>query len=75
MFSMSENAAKKSLKKTPSEFVSFNEGHLSRVYPAATRLNSSNFDPGSFWMLGCQMVALNYQTNGEFAMIIDIVVM
>ena len=64
MYSMSENSAKKSLKKTPLEFLTFNESHLSRIYPSATRLNSSNFDPGSFWMLGSQMVALNYQTNG-----------
>ena len=36
-----------------------------RIYPAATRFNSSNFNPAQFLMLGCQMVALNYQTNGK----------
>ena len=38
--------------------------HFSRIYPAATRINSANFSPGQFWMHGCQMVALNYQSNG-----------
>ena len=74
MFSMSENAAKKASKKTPLEFMNFNENHLSRVYPSATRLNSSNFDPGTFWMLGCEMVALNYQTNGMLPPIVGHVI-
>ena len=42
----------------------FNTNHLTRVYPGSSRISSSNFDPTYFWMLGCQMVALNYQTNG-----------
>ncbi|KAI9356480.1 PLC-like phosphodiesterase [Zopfochytrium polystomum] len=36
--------------------------HLNRIYPAAYRLNSSNFDPIPFWAVGSQMVALNFQT-------------
>ena len=43
----------------------FNEYHrtqLSRVYPAARRIDSSNYDPIKFWNSGIQMVALNYQT-------------
>ncbi len=39
-------------------------GHMTRVYPSATRINSSNYSPATYWTLGCQMVALNYQTNG-----------
>lgn len=45
---------------------SFNTAHLSRIYPAATRINSSNYNPAYYWMYGCQMVALNYQTNGTY---------
>eukprot|EP00051_Salpingoeca_urceolata_P000860 m.36692 g.36692 ORF g.36692 m.36692 type:complete len:1137 (+) comp11042_c0_seq1:205-3615(+) len=35
---------------------------LVRVFPAASRVNSSNQDPYPFWSCGVQMVALNYQT-------------
>jgi hypothetical protein len=41
---------------------SFNKRQLSRIYPRATRLESSNYMPQVFWNAGCQMVALNYQT-------------
>uniref|UniRef100_A0A2K5BUD8 Phosphoinositide phospholipase C n=1 Tax=Aotus nancymaae TaxID=37293 RepID=A0A2K5BUD8_AOTNA len=33
-------------------------------YPKATRADSSNFNPQEFWNIGCQMVALNFQTPG-----------
>ncbi|KAI9673515.1 MAG: Phospholipase C [Trizodia sp. TS-e1964] len=33
-----------------------------RVYPSGFRINSSNFDPITFWRRGVQMVALNWQT-------------
>jgi len=35
---------------------------LARVYPAGTRINSSNFDPQPLWNCGVQLVALNLQT-------------
>ena len=68
MYSLSETAAKKAIKKGPSDFIDFNKDHLSRIYPCASRISSSNFDPAYYWMRGCQMVALNYQTNGEYSM-------
>ena len=37
---------------------------VSRVYPAGSRTNSSNFDPCEFWNYGAQMVAINFQTPG-----------
>ncbi|KAI4492377.1 hypothetical protein M0804_002168 [Polistes exclamans] len=46
----------------PLEFVNYNKHQLSRVYPAGTRFDSSNFMPQVFWNAGCQLVALNYQT-------------
>ncbi|EED21530.1 1-phosphatidylinositol-4,5-bisphosphate phosphodiesterase Plc1, putative [Talaromyces stipitatus ATCC 10500] len=39
-----------------------NRRFLTRVYPSAFRLKSSNFDPTSFWRSGVQMAALNWQT-------------
>lgn len=35
---------------------------LSRVYPAASRVDSTNFDPMPMWHAGFQLVALNYQS-------------
>lgn len=38
---------------------------MSRIYPKGTRVDSSNYSPQPFWNVGCQMVALNYQTMGK----------
>ncbi|GMM36981.1 phosphatidylinositol phospholipase C [Saccharomycopsis crataegensis] len=39
-----------------------NTNHLMRIYPSGYKINSSNFDPTTFWKFGCQMVATNWQT-------------
>ena len=44
------------------EWATHNTAHFSRVYPAGSRLNSSNYEPHKFWDAGVQMAALNYQT-------------
>jgi len=41
----------------------YNVHHLTRTYPAGTRIDSSNYNPVLAWALGCQLVALNFQTN------------
>ena len=40
-----------------------NRNHLARVYPKASRIDSSNYNPGLAWSVGAQLVALNYQTK------------
>ncbi|XP_069691797.1 1-phosphatidylinositol 4,5-bisphosphate phosphodiesterase classes I and II isoform X2 [Periplaneta americana] len=62
MSSFDERQATTLLKERPIEFVNYNKHQLSRVYPAGTRFDSSNFMPQVFWNAGCQLVALNYQT-------------
>ncbi|XP_058125571.1 1-phosphatidylinositol 4,5-bisphosphate phosphodiesterase classes I and II [Anopheles ziemanni] len=62
MSSFDEKQATTLLKERPIEFVNYNKHQLSRVYPAGTRFDSSNFMPQLFWNAGCQLVALNYQT-------------
>ncbi|XP_063534095.1 1-phosphatidylinositol 4,5-bisphosphate phosphodiesterase classes I and II [Cydia strobilella] len=62
MSSFDEKQATALLKERPIEFVNYNKHQLSRVYPAGTRFDSSNFMPQVFWNAGCQLVALNYQT-------------
>ncbi|XP_044732001.1 1-phosphatidylinositol 4,5-bisphosphate phosphodiesterase classes I and II isoform X2 [Chrysoperla carnea] len=62
MSSFDEKQATTLLKEQPIEFVNYNKNQLSRIYPAGTRFDSSNFMPQIFWNAGCQLVTLNYQT-------------
>ncbi|KYB27786.1 1-phosphatidylinositol 4,5-bisphosphate phosphodiesterase classes I and II-like Protein [Tribolium castaneum] len=62
MSSFDEKQATSLLKEYPVQFVNYNKHQLSRVYPAGTRFDSSNFMPQVFWNAGCQLVALNFQT-------------
>lgn len=66
MSSFDEKQATILLKESPIEFVNYNKHQLSRVYPAGTRFDSSNFMPQVFWNAGCQLVALNYQSLGMY---------
>ncbi|XP_041479378.1 uncharacterized protein LOC121427179 isoform X1 [Lytechinus variegatus] len=47
------------------DFANFTTHNLCRVYPSAYRIDSSNFNPQTLWNCGCQLVALNYQTEGR----------
>ena len=49
--------------------LSYNKRQLSRIYPRGTRVDSSNFMPQVYWNAGCQLVALNFQTLGEFLVV------
>ncbi|KAL1122754.1 hypothetical protein AAG570_003081, partial [Ranatra chinensis] len=61
--SLNENSARKLCRKQPLALVAHTETQLVRTYPAAMRIDSSNFNPVMFWAFGIQMVALNYQTE------------
>ncbi|KAI5210965.1 PLC-like phosphodiesterase [Aureobasidium subglaciale] len=45
-----------------SQLEKHNSRYLMRVYPAAIRIDSSNFNPLQSWKRGVQMAALNWQT-------------
>lgn len=64
IFSINEQAAATISKnqETKAMFEEHNTSFMCRVYPKNVRLNSSNFDPNTFWRRGVQMVALNWQT-------------
>ncbi|XP_057584311.1 1-phosphatidylinositol 4,5-bisphosphate phosphodiesterase beta-3 isoform X1 [Hippopotamus amphibius kiboko] len=62
MSSFVETKAMEQLTKSPLEFVEYNKQQLSRIYPKGTRVDSSNYMPQLFWNVGCQLVALNFQT-------------
>uniref|UniRef100_A0A3B5L2E2 Phosphoinositide phospholipase C n=1 Tax=Xiphophorus couchianus TaxID=32473 RepID=A0A3B5L2E2_9TELE len=59
MSSFVETKAIEILKTFPFEY---NKKQMSRIYPKGTRVDSSNYMPQLFWNIGCQMVALNFQT-------------
>ena len=63
-FSVSEQTATRILKENKADWVKHNFSHISRVYPRATRLASTNYDPLPYWKAGCQIVAMNWQTLG-----------
>ncbi|OQR76046.1 1-phosphatidylinositol 4 [Tropilaelaps mercedesae] len=52
--------------KDTQSFVDFARTHLARVYPKGRRVLSENFDPTPLFNIGCQLVALNYQTPDKY---------
>nr|XP_046217502.1 inactive phospholipase C-like protein 2 [Oncorhynchus gorbuscha] len=62
--SFNETLALRCASERPGDFVNYNKRFLSRVYPSAMRIDSSNMNPQDLWKCGCQIVALNYQTPG-----------
>ncbi|KAM6301652.1 1-phosphatidylinositol 4,5-bisphosphate phosphodiesterase zeta-1 [Podargus strigoides] len=62
--SLGELRARKFVKHSAEEFVSHTTRFITRIYPKGTRATSSNYNPQEFWNVGCQMVALNFQTPG-----------
>ena len=46
-------------------FLWYHEIQLSRVYPKAQRVESSNYNPVPMWNVGSQMTALNFQTGNK----------
>ncbi|XP_006890656.1 PREDICTED: 1-phosphatidylinositol 4,5-bisphosphate phosphodiesterase delta-1 isoform X2 [Elephantulus edwardii] len=64
MASFSENRASRLVQESGNNFVLHNVAHLSRIYPASWRTDSSNYNPVDMWNAGCQIVALNFQTPG-----------
>eukprot|EP00300_Choanocystis_sp_HF-7_P030228 c39011_g1_i1.p1 GENE.c39011_g1_i1~~c39011_g1_i1.p1 ORF type:complete len:724 (-),score=121.50 c39011_g1_i1:54-2225(-) len=62
-YSRSE-AALVEMATDPLKSYKLTQRHLLRIYPHARRIDSSNFDPFSAWLLGAQLVAINWQTPG-----------
>ncbi|KAJ0029395.1 hypothetical protein NQD34_004392 [Periophthalmus magnuspinnatus] len=61
--SLSEKKASKLVKSAGVDFVRHNQRFLSRIYPAGSRTDSSNYNPQKFWNVGAQLVALNFQSS------------
>lgn len=72
MHSFSENKVRSHCRhKLSSMWTLYNQTHMSRTYPAGSRLDSSNYNPMLAWSVGCQMVALNFQTEDAFLRLND----
>lgn len=66
VFSLSESTANKVLKQGMMDLIKHNKTHLVRTYPKGTRIGSTNYEPHRYWSAGCQLVAINWQTFGQF---------
>ena len=55
MSSFGENKTKKFIKEKSSDFIEYNKRQLSRIYPAGSRVDSSNYNPFMAWSSGCQI--------------------
>lgn len=44
----------------------YSTSNFVRIYPRNVRVDSSNYNPITSWNLGCQIVALNWQTSGMY---------
>ena len=63
MHSFSENKVRSMCKKKDGrKWAIYNQSHMTRTYPAGSRVDSSNYLPILPWSVGCQLVALNFQT-------------
>lgn len=63
--SFTETKAEKLMcHQEPEFFFYYHQKQFSRVYPKGQRIDSSNYIPVPLWNAGCQMTALNYQSQG-----------
>ncbi|XP_070583259.1 1-phosphatidylinositol 4,5-bisphosphate phosphodiesterase delta-1 isoform X1 [Erythrolamprus reginae] len=63
MCSFSEGKILKLAQDSGIDLMHHNVQHLSRIYPAGWRTDSSNYNPVDMWNMGCQIVALNFQSR------------
>ncbi|KAJ3611629.1 hypothetical protein NHX12_021644 [Muraenolepis orangiensis] len=62
MSSLKESKAFNLAETSGTAFIHHNMDKLTRIYPAGSRTDSSNYNPVPMWNAGCQIVALNFQT-------------
>ncbi|PWA18022.1 1-phosphatidylinositol 4,5-bisphosphate phosphodiesterase delta-1a isoform X1 [Gambusia affinis] len=65
MSSLKESKAFQLAETSATAFIHHNMDKLTRIYPAGSRTDSSNYNPVPMWNVGCQIVALNFQTHAK----------
>ncbi|CAG5094933.1 Oidioi.mRNA.OKI2018_I69.XSR.g13951.t1.cds [Oikopleura dioica] len=63
--SIKEGKGEVIMEEQGKDFIKHTSKELVRIYPNGSRIQSTNYDPLPFWAHGCQVVALNYQYDGE----------
>lgn len=61
--SLSEKQLEKMMQKHEKELIVSNQLSFTRIFPGGFRVDSSNYDPIPGFMMGSQVIALNFQTN------------
>ncbi|KAJ2337507.1 phospholipase [Coemansia sp. RSA 2681] len=61
--SVSESTSNQQIRQHSKKYIEYNATQMTRVYPAFSRVTSTNFNPIGHWAAGCQLVALNFQTH------------
>ncbi|KAJ2742143.1 1-phosphatidylinositol 4,5-bisphosphate phosphodiesterase delta-1 [Coemansia sp. BCRC 34301] len=61
--SVSESTSNQQIRQHSKRYIEYNAAQMTRVYPAFSRVTSTNFNPIGHWAAGCQLVALNFQTH------------
>ncbi|XP_075906623.1 1-phosphatidylinositol 4,5-bisphosphate phosphodiesterase delta-1a isoform X1 [Nelusetta ayraudi] len=65
MSSFKESKAFSLAESSGTAYIHHNMDKLSRIYPGGFRTDSSNYNPVPMWNVGCQIVALNFQTPSK----------
>ncbi|XP_042365972.1 1-phosphatidylinositol 4,5-bisphosphate phosphodiesterase delta-1a isoform X2 [Plectropomus leopardus] len=65
MSSFKESKAFNLAETSGTAYIHHNMDKLSRIYPVGSRTDSSNYNPVPMWNVGCQIVALNFQTPSK----------
>ncbi|NXG58712.1 PLCH1 phosphodiesterase, partial [Hemiprocne comata] len=55
VLSFSETRAHQAVQQKAEQFMLYNQKQLTRIYPSAYRIDSSNFNPLPYWNVGCQL--------------------
>ncbi|XP_056169536.1 phosphoinositide phospholipase C 2-like isoform X2 [Syzygium oleosum] len=63
--SLNEQKFEKAVIGHGKDIIRFTQRNLLRIFPKATRIDSSNYNPMIGWRYGAQMVALNMQGHGK----------
>jgi phosphatidylinositol phospholipase C delta len=51
------------IAKSGNGYATHNKARFARIYPAGSRISSTNYNPVPHWVAGAQIVALNWQTR------------
>lgn len=69
MLSFSETRAHQVVQQKAEQFMVYNQKQLTRVYPSAYRIDSSNFNPLPYWSTGCQLGAYASRSSSSLRVV------